>query len=415
MKLCYASTLFGAMTLAAAADEGLLGVGPRTLVVSNNAAIPEITPALDETPGFAAIRGRFDRVVSWNEIIAPMHPSDWKPRAIETPMLSRLIAARLGEPDEVVLESIAVPPAKTLAGLLKECPLTVYADGLMSYGPTRDPLPQEIWSRVTRLIHLDLVPGLRPILLSEYGVAPVALPDAAFTRVVGRMDAQAPAGQALILGQYLAALGVLTPAEEADLHRAMLRGVAARGHRTVVFKAHPAAGRRHARELRPLARELGVELLVARETLPAEVIFATAPPKLVVGCFSTALVTAARFYGLPAATVGTSLLLERLTPYENSNRIPVTIADATLPRLAEDGALTEPPAVGLTALASAVAYCMQSVAHPGLREAAETYLAGHGHARYFRKKRLEVLGLIEPPKPRAASQPKGLRRLLGTR
>ena len=54
-------------------------------------------------------------------------------------------------------------------------------------------------------------------------------------------------------------------------------------------------------------------------------------PALVVGCFSTALLTASALYGLPVARIGTELLLERLAPYQNSNRVPVTIVDALLP------------------------------------------------------------------------------------
>src|SRR5690348_17927762 len=48
--------------------------------------------------------------------------------------------------------------------------ITVYADGLMSYGPTRNKLGLLVDSRIDRLLHLDLVPGLRPMLLTEFGV-----------------------------------------------------------------------------------------------------------------------------------------------------------------------------------------------------------------------------------------------------
>ena len=67
----------------------------------------------------------------------------------------------------------------------------------------------------------------------------------------------------------------------------------------------------------------------------AEVLYERMRPALVVGCFSTALLTAAAFYGLPVARTGTELLLERLTPYQNSNRVPVTLVDALLPDLGD--------------------------------------------------------------------------------
>ncbi|MFF3666712.1 polysialyltransferase family glycosyltransferase [Microtetraspora malaysiensis] len=409
--LC-ASTPLGAMTLAAACDEGRLGPGRRILLVSNDAAIPEITPAPDESPGFARIRDRFDEVVSWNAVIAPLHPSEWKARSVEAPMLGRLLAARLGDPDELVVESIAVPPARTLAGLLRDVPITVYSDGLMSYGPTRFPLPGEIAGRITRLLHLDLVPGLVPLLLSEHGVPPEIVSDSAFHGVVERAagdrsggPGDGPRREAVIVGQRLSALGILSAAEEAELHAAMLRGLAARGHRAVVFQPHPAAGRRHARELRPVAEELGVELLVADGAAPAEVCFAVHRPRLVVGCFSTALVTARRLFGIPAATVGADLVLERLSPYENADRIPATVVDASLPRLRPDGSLEEPPPVDLGALVGAVGYCMRAAAYPGLREAAAAYVEANGAARYFTRRRLSSLGLLPAPTPPAETPP----------
>ncbi len=418
-QLFYASTLFGAMTLAAAIDDGRFGPreGRRILLVSNNAAIPEITPSLDETPGFAALRPRFDEVHSWNEIVAPLHPSDWKARVIEVPMLSRLVGSHLSlgdGPAELVLESVAVPPARTLGGLVKDCPISVYSDGLMSYGPTRDPLPLEISGRIIRLLHLDLVPGLTPLLLSEYGVPAEIIPGRAFLDVIGKVGGEAgdaPSGRAMILGQYLSALDLVTPEEEARLHADMLRGLAARGFRGVLFKPHPAAGREHARRLRETAAELGVELDVVAETVPAESCFAALRPELVVGCFSTALITASRYFGLPVATVGGELVLERLTPYENSNRIPATVTDALLPRLSADGSLEEPPPVDLPALVGAVGYCMQAEVYPGLRENAAAYLEAHGPARYFKRQRLGALDLVVPRATAASRERSPLGRL----
>ncbi|MEU4835893.1 polysialyltransferase family glycosyltransferase [Streptosporangium sp. NPDC023615] len=409
-QLFYASTLFGAMTLAAAIDDGRFGPrdGRRILLVSNNAAIPEITPALDEAPAFAALRPRFDEIHSWNEIVAPLHPSDWKARVVEVPMLSRLLASHLsldGGVSELVVESVAVPPSRTLAGLVRDCPVSVYSDGLMSYGPTRDPLPLEIAGRITRLLHLDLVPDLSPLLLSEYGVPAEIVPDRAFLDVIGAPTGGAPSGRAMILGQYLSALDILTPEEEEGLHADMLRALLARGFRDVLFKPHPAAGRRHALRLRETAAELGVELEVVAQTVPAESCFAGSRPGLVVGCFSTALITAGRYFGLPVATMGGDLVLERLIPYENSNRVPVTITDALLPRLSADGSLEDPPAVDLPALVGAVGHCMQSEAYPGLRGTAASYLRAYGPDRYFKNRRLAALDLlpVSSPAPRERS------------
>ncbi|WP_082801473.1 polysialyltransferase family glycosyltransferase [Herbidospora cretacea] len=418
-QVFYASRFFGAMTLAAGIDAGVFGPASRerVLIVTNNDAIPEIALPLDQTPGYDALRDRFSRVHVWNDVIAPLHPADWKPRAIETPLLSRMFHRSLGlrDIDELVLESIVVPPARVIAGLFKDYPITVYSDGLMAHSPTRDVLPREIAGRLERLLHLDLVPGLDPLLLTEHGVPSQPLPPGPFADVVGRVAVACgpqPEGEAIILGQYLAALGILTADDEFRLHADMVRAVVARGHRTIVFKPHPASGPRQGRELAAYAAGLGASLVTAPGDVPAEVLFATRRAELVVSCFSTGLMTARRFFGLPVATVGTQLVLERLAPYENSNRVPVTVVDATVPRLEPDGSLTDPIVSDVKGLVDAVAYCMQSVAHPELRDAADAYVRAHGPVRYFKKKRLEVLGLIEKPAPPPPPPPKtGLARL----
>lgn len=128
----------------------------------------------------------------------------------------------------------------------------------------------------------------------------------------------------------------------------------------------------------------------------AEVLFEKARPGLVVGCFSTALFTAAVFYDLPVARIGTEPLLERLTPYQNSNRVPAVLADAVLADL-ESRAGEEPiPAEDLNGLVTAVGFTMQPQIYHRLRPAAERYLSKHfgpRTQRYFKRKRLTSLGL----------------------
>ena len=108
----------------------------------------------------------------------------------------------------------------------------------------------------------------------------------------------------------------------------------------------------------------------------AEVLYQRMRPALVVGCFSTALLTAATFYDLPTARTGTGLLLERLTPYQNSNRVPVTLVDALVPDLADRGerprAAAAPAAIA--GLVATVGYAMQHQIYPQLRPEAERYL-----------------------------------------
>jgi hypothetical protein len=401
-----ASTLYGAVTLAAAIDSDLFEEPERrVLLVFNNTATPETSTPLDEMPGFAPLREHFDEVLSWNDAIRPFHPGSWTPRPDDIPLFERYLRLLwgLGEDRvELVLESIQVTPALTVAQIFTGAPVDVYADGLMSYGPTRNKLDPLVGTRVRRLLHLDLVAGLTPMLLTEFGVPPVVVPTSAFLKAMGELTAAVeelpplPDEAALLLGQYLSALDILSPTEEEDLHVRMLKGAVAQGHRSVVFKPHPSAPARFSRALEAEAEKLGVDLTVLDTPVLAEVLFEKARPALVVGCFSTALFTASALYDLAAARIGTELLLERLTPYQNSNRVPVVLADAVLPDLEGRGGQEAVPADTLNDLITALGFTLQPQIHPSLRPAAERYLSRHfgpRTRRYFRKKRLTALGL----------------------
>jgi len=409
-QIFLASTLYGTATLAAALDsDAFRPADRRILLVCNNTATPETTPGLDEMPGFERLRERFDDVVSWNETISPFHPGGWAPRLDDVPLWERHLRLlwNLGEdPVELAVESIQVNPALGVAQIFTGAPVTVYADGLMSYGPTRNKIDPLVGTRVDRLLHLDLVPGLTPLLLTEFGVEPELVPTDAFVKVLAELIDTGdelpalPEEGALLLGQYLSALDILTAEEEEDLHVRMLKGVVRLGHTRVVFKPHPSAPARWSRALEKEAEKLGADLTVLDTPVLAEVLYQRMRPALVVGCFSTALLTASALYGLPVARVGTKTLLDRLTPYENSNRVPVTIVEALLPELSDREAVDEQrQGMGvdaLNALVRAVGYAMQPKIYPELRPAAEDYLTQQLNAhtwRYFKRKRLTSLAL----------------------
>ncbi|WP_217131721.1 alpha-2,8-polysialyltransferase family protein [Streptomyces sp. AC558_RSS880] len=400
-----ASSLYGLATLAAAIESGCFADAERrVLLVCNDAAVPEGAPALNEMPGFAPLRDHFDDVLSWNEAIAPFHPAAWTPRSADVPLLERHLRRLWGLGDdrvELVLESVAVPPALAVAQVFTGAPVHVYADGLMSYGPTRAKLDPLVGTRVRQLLHLDLVPGLAPMLLTEFDVPARVVPTDAFRRAVGELSEAAgglpelPDDAALLVGQCLSGLGVLSVEEEDDLHVRMMRGAVERGHRAVVFKPHPLAPVHHGRALAAEAERLGVDLTVVDTPVLAEVLFERSRPALVVGCFSTALFTASALYGLPVARTGTERALERLTPYQNGNRVPAVLADALLPPL-EPGGESALPADELNDLVTTLGFTMQPQIHPPLRPVAERYLARHFGPRtrhWFKRKRLTSLGL----------------------
>jgi hypothetical protein len=413
-QLFFAATQYAAATITAAVRAGQFGPreGRRIMVVSNVAAVPEVSTPLDEMAGFEKIRPDYDEVLSWNEFIAPHHPMGWSPRAQDTLLWQKSIrrAWNLGDgPVEIACESIQANPSRAVADIFADSPIHVYADGLMSYGPTRNKIPHGLSTRIKRVLHLDLVPGLRPMLLSEYGVPAEPIPNDSIVKVLAGIGesgeallAERLAGArptAVLLGQYLSALELITQDEEEALHVRMLRAAVKAGHRSVLFKAHPSAPTLYSESLEEAARELGVELTVLNVPVLAETVYAFTQPRLVIGCFSTALMTASAFFGIPVARVGTELLLERITPYENSNRVPLTIIDAALPdaeRTSDFGTLELSLLSGeLTPLVRAVGYCMQAKRYPLLRDATAVWLTTHlaRNQRYFKRRRLTSLRL----------------------
>jgi hypothetical protein len=407
-QLVVASTLFGAATVAAAADAGLLGEpsGERVLLVVNNAFAPELTPAADEIEGSAPVLARFDRVIHLTDLIAPIHPADWNPGPRERPLLERLLRSHWGLGDgqvDIVAESVWVNPAQTLARIFHTGSITVYADGLMSYGPTRNELPLDIIQRLDGLLHLDLVPGLRPVLLSEYGVTPTVIPSESFRKIIEEIAAKtSPAPEAdqppaaVVVGQYLAALGLVTMHEEAEMHGRMIAAAAKAGAQVVRFKPHPSAPPGFMAPIENAAREAGVTIEVVTDPLPVETMLVASDVVAIVGCFSTALVTARSIFDVPSISVDTTALLKRLRPFENSNRIPVTVIDA----LHREGSHFE-SSEALQLLVDTVSYCMQPKSLSDRRENAVTWLRAadpKDRSRYVAGARLAMLGLPGAPK-----------------
>lgn len=428
-QVVLATTAFGLATVVAALEDGALAdADRRILLVSNNAAIPELGPDLTEVAGMAGLLARFDAVHSFNAAVAPQHPSLWRPRPVDLPLLERLLRREWGLEDDLhlVVESIWVSPALALCQIFAEARIDVYGEGLMSYGPTRNAIPGLVACRVERLLHLDLVPGLPPVLLSEFGVPPVLIATEAFRKTMATLEpTSSPVGAtperpvAILLGQYLAPLGILTAEEERNLHLGFVRAAVAAGSDRLVFKPHPSAPLLLGQPLVAEARRLGAELVVHDPPELVEPWFRSGGVGLVVGCFSTALATAAACYDIETRRVGTRLLLRRLRPYANSNRVPVAIIHATTRAASTTDAATAARRPPLAELVRTVSYCMQPARYPGLRPEAERVLADYSKQLrpYVPGRRLAELDLPLPPPPRRADGParRMAKRVLGPR
>ncbi|GAA2244187.1 alpha-2,8-polysialyltransferase family protein [Promicromonospora sukumoe] len=376
-QLFIAPTFMAAATMAAAIDSGLYReTGQRVLLVVNNAKIPEIGRSLTEQQGFDSLASRFDRVLSLNELIFPYHPRAWNPPASKLDAWREKILEAAGIEGEfgITLQSLPVRPSTTLTRLFKGAPVDVVSDGLMSYGPTRKAIRPSVAESLRRLLYLDLAGGLRPVLLSEHSIENVVVPAEAFRAVVHEYgksafesdDVGAMADQpveAIMLGQYLAALGLLSEDEEEDLHHELLRAAVALGFTSIAFKPHPSAPPAFTHSLVDLGRSLGVELKVLDEPVPVEILYDRLKPTAAIGCFSTGLSTAVETYGMTGYAVDVDKVLSRLPRFKDSNRIPLAITDVRLNRVEWDEtggfSVRQAPEVDVQLLVDEVARAMQ--------------------------------------------------------
>ncbi|CAH0140579.1 alpha-2,8-polysialyltransferase family protein [Microbacterium sp. Bi121] len=412
---------YGLTTAAAAIDEGLFGgdgqwgSGERVLVPFNSARVPETTVGIDAHAGLASLRVRFDRVESLDALLQPRHPSSWAPPADEFPVLRRLLerAWNLDDDLELCVQSPQVAPASTLMALFPNARLTIIGDGLMTYSPIRVQLPRTVVARIGRVVYADVVPGVEPLVFRESGAARTPVPAARFAAALeetalaetGGSDPELDAladgtpsderGTALVLGQYLAALGLVSSDEEVGMQQDMIDAALQWKPARIVFKPHPSAPPALTDAVRERAESHGLDFVVYRGPVPAEIVAERLDAVGVVAGFSTALPTIRALYGRPIASVGTRRMLRGLSPFENSNRVPTTIVDA-LTR--SDSPYADPERLQL--LTDAVGYAMQPKIAASLRPRAEELLRSMPQIerdRYFDPARLAKLRLPGAP------------------
>ncbi|MDP3949303.1 polysialyltransferase family glycosyltransferase [Microbacterium sp.] len=401
---------YGLTTASAALDEGLIEAGEeRVLVPVNSARIPETSLAIHEQPNLRSLCARFDRIEPLDEILSPLHPSSWHPVAADLPILKRLLsrAWNLDDDLELFVQSPQVAPARTLLTLFPNARITIIGDGLMTYSPMRVKLPRTVVERVGRVVYADVVPGVEPLVLGAAdggkGAQRMPVPPAAFRKVLQETAAADPQLDALadgtptvlVLGQYLSALGLVSAAEEIAMQGDMIDRAAAWNPRRIVFKPHPSAPPLVTDAVRERAEARGAEFVEYRGVESAELVAERLDVDGVVAGFSTALPTVQTLFDRPIASSGTQTVLRRLTPYENSNRVPATIVDA-LTRA--DGRYRDPAQLQL--LIDAVGYAMQPKIAAHLRPRAEEMLDGLDPAereRYFDLRRLVELRLPGAP------------------
>ena len=416
---------YGLVTAAAAIDEGLLGASAdRILVPFVSSLVPETVVGIAADLSLQTLRERFDRVEDLDALLGPLHPSSWEPDPADLPLLERLLTRAWGlDPDdlELLVQSPQVAPARTLLSIFPRARITIVGDGLMTYSPMRVALGHTVSARIHRVVHADVVPGVRP-LVGGTTAASVPVSSEAFRRALLETDqgdevtdaAGAPlddgASTVLVLGQYLSALGLMTPREEIALQRDLIDRAAEWSPERIMFKPHPAAPPLLTHAVRERALSRGYEFVEYRGRLAAEVLARRLDAVAVVAGFSTALPTVQALFGTPIGASGTAAMLARLTPFENSNRVPMTIVDALTRPESPDA---EPDRLQL--LIDAVGYAMQPEIAGHLRERAERWLResdADERDRYFTPARLAALRL--PGAPAAGRLQRALRPAGGT-
>jgi len=398
------NSTFGLMTAVAAIDSGAIAPtdGPRILLTVNAAMVPEATPSLEDIPHLAALLQRFDRVESVGALVAPVLPTQWEPGPEDLAVLERLLRRVWGIGSarvQLFLQSPQVPPSRTMAALFAGAELTVVGDGLMTYAPLRVTLPNPTLSRMIGVVYADIVPGVEPFVLAERGIARHPVPVDRLQVVVDEVAAdvvdpelarlaQDPAPTVLVLGQYLASLGLVSASEEHAMQAEMVERARAWHPARIVFKPHPSAPPALSDAVVERAREHDLDVVVYQGDVPAEIVAQRLGVTAVVAGFSTALPTLRALTGTPIASVGNAELLARFDPYENSNRMPVTIVDA----LTRD----DSPVTPLPDLVATTAYTMQPRLMRHLRPLAVRTIAAMSpaeRARYIGERRLTELRL----------------------
>ncbi|SEP58827.1 hypothetical protein [Microlunatus flavus] len=311
-------------------------------------------------------------------------------------------SGRLEEgPVELVVGTASVEAGRALARRLVELSVTLVAVGADAYGPTPDGVRGRFARLTHRVLHLDLVPGVTPLLLAERRVpaVAVALPD--HRAAASALPAPGPVSNptTLVIGRTSAWADALDAERRTALLVAMVQRCAEAGHSRIVLLAEPGLRPRARRELEKAAKQVRADLTVVDDLGPVEAWLETGAVRLVVGSAAPELLVARDVYGLRVAQLDSDVVLKRLAPFSHPGRTAAALVEATVPDLrswtrAPEG---EPPAaVDLGATMTAVAYAMA----PGLLAERRADVIAHlartpddVRRRFVRRRRLGELRL----------------------
>ncbi len=304
-------------------------------------------------------------------------------------------------PVELVVGSASLEVGRALARRLLEVSITLVAVDGDAYGPTPDPVRGRFARLTGRVLHLDLAPGLAPLLLAERRVPTTPVPLADLRAVAATLPAPAALVDptTLLVGRTSRWADALDADRQADLLVALVQRCAEAGHSRVVVLLDPATRPRVRRQLEKAAAQVRADLTVVDDASPTEQWLATGAVRFVVGSAAPDLLVAQAAYGLRTAQLDTQVVLKRLTPFSDAHRIGATLVQALVPDLRTWTSAPEgepPPALDLPRMVTSVAYAMQPELLAGHRAAVVEHLADVEDGvrrRFVRRRRLGELRL----------------------
>ncbi|MCF3640367.1 alpha-2,8-polysialyltransferase family protein [Rhizobium sp. TRM95111] len=279
--------------------------------------------------------GSFDEIVYFNDLCQPYHPAS---EPAYTRQIVSAIFLKLGFSSavRVYLTSLQAYPALGIAGMFPGAELHYYGDGLMSFSPPRATFTDDIIHRLTDAYHLDFIAepsmyfgldvGARTHRIDCAGLFPAA------KAAMGQGHAPATA---LLVGQCFEHSGMMSQADEIKL---WLSAFPADFQwpafiERVAFKPHPRMKYFSSQSILAGLRKRFPALAVEELQGSDEVEDLAGPENVVlaVGIFSTSLFFLKDVLGVPVLQFGCRDVYRRLAPFENSNRIPLFLAEHLIP------------------------------------------------------------------------------------
>lgn len=306
------------------------------------------------------------------------------------------------EPDDVelVIGTSTLAAGRELSQRFPDAPVTLLAAGASAYGPTSGALQGRLAKRVRRVLHVDLVAGLDPLLLGERSVPALTVPlenVRAATAALPGPD-PVPAPTTLVLGRTAPWAGALDRDAQTALLAAMVERCSEAGHSRIVLLLDEDTPAKTVKQLAKTARGARADVTVVAADGPVEPWLALDGVRLVVGSATEDLLVARRVFGRRVAQLDTDVVVKNLNPFDDPRRLAATLVDATVPDLrtwTSTPGGEEPKPIDPTGLMSTVAYAMQPDLLVDRRAAAIGFLEVHPgvRCRFIRRRRLGELRL----------------------